>query len=123
MVQAKHLHERFKQQSQSFNVGLEDDSETDSEYEFIEDATPGPGSYQYASTASTIASQVKSESSCPFGSVGERFKVAGVAKPSIVGPGQYNPQIKAKEPFLGAQAKVIKHVLIEATLPFIRYSI
>lgn len=74
IIQAKFLKDRMVQQSKSFNVGADDESDSDSDLEFIDDTTPGPGSYHYASTASTIASQVKSENCQPFGSSGDRFK-------------------------------------------------
>ena len=39
----KLIYDKLKQQSKSFNVG--DDDSDSSDYEFIDDATPGPGSY------------------------------------------------------------------------------
>ena len=51
---------------------MNDDS--DSEYEFIDDATPGPGTYPNASTASTIASSIKNEKpNHHFGTSSQRF--------------------------------------------------
>ena len=85
------MKDRMKHQEMSYNDKNDDDDDSEGDYEFVDDTTPGPGYYPNASTSSTIASQVKSESNnSHFGAKSIRFKEHGDPKTITVGPGHYN---------------------------------
>jgi hypothetical protein len=65
------------------------DSEDDDEYEFIDDSTPGPGSYLEISQVR----QFKKGKNLHFGSTSRRFPEINAAR-NPVGPGEYDPQAK-----------------------------
>ncbi|KAL4442208.1 hypothetical protein ABPG74_009226 [Tetrahymena malaccensis] len=97
----------------STSYQVQNDSEpddSDSEYEYIEDATPGPGYYHNESTMSSIKTVGKPEKFQYFGTRQERFKQ--VKNEIIVGPGQYNPIMVEK---LG---KVENVAIQNRTVPF-----
>ncbi|EAR84117.1 sperm-tail PG-rich repeat protein (macronuclear) [Tetrahymena thermophila SB210] len=97
----------------STSYQVQNDSEpddSDSEFEYIEDATPGPGYYHNESTMSSIKTVGKPEKFQYFGTRSERFKQ--VKNEIIVGPGQYNPIMVEK---LG---KVENVAIQNKTVPF-----
>ncbi|EGR27971.1 hypothetical protein IMG5_185540 [Ichthyophthirius multifiliis] len=62
---------------------------SDSEYEYIEDATPGPGSYLNQTQISSMKTTVKQEKFQYFGSKQQRFKSQKLY--TQLGPGDFNP--------------------------------
>lgn len=61
---------------------------SDDEYEYIEEATPGPGSYINLDTGGIKIR--KPTSSFHFGSTSKRFNDLPIIKQHLVGPGEYN---------------------------------
>ncbi|KAL4497307.1 hypothetical protein ABPG72_011242 [Tetrahymena utriculariae] len=78
--------------SQQSNKNLPlNEEESDSEEEYIEDAVPGPGHYNFENSSFMKANNTHSHSAGNFGSLSKRFTQSNFANP--IGPGEYNPAV------------------------------
>lgn len=67
---------------------------SDDEYEYLEDATPGPGSYINLDSVTT--KHRNPAKSLHFGSTSKRFNDLPAIKNNIIGPGEYNISIEKR---------------------------